>query len=197
MRYPKLRELKEAVKALILGPYTDKFPYKPHEPYERFRGRPQYHEEDCIGCAACVQVCPSGALSFSDKNEGGKARRVLTHRIDLCVFCGQCQANCPTEKGIMLTREFDLSSTQSRQELNHAIEKEMLLCDGCGEMIVPADQYKWVANKLGPLMFSNPSVFLSYLGLGENEGRSGREIKKPDRFKIICPRCRREAVLKS
>lgn len=37
MRYPKLRELKEALKALIKGPYTSKFPFKPHVPFERFR----------------------------------------------------------------------------------------------------------------------------------------------------------------
>ncbi|MFH0763175.1 MAG: 4Fe-4S binding protein, partial [Candidatus Omnitrophota bacterium] len=66
MRYPKLRELKEAITALIKGPYTARFPYEEHKPFKRFRGKPYFYEEDCIGCSACVQVCPSGALEFED-----------------------------------------------------------------------------------------------------------------------------------
>jgi len=71
MKYPKLRELKEAVRALIKGPYTSKFPYKPHVPYERFRGRPKFNTEFCIGCTACAQVCPTGAIQFKDVSENG------------------------------------------------------------------------------------------------------------------------------
>ena len=41
MKKPKLRELKEAVTALIRGPYTDKFPKTPAVIPERFRGKPK------------------------------------------------------------------------------------------------------------------------------------------------------------
>lgn len=205
MKYPKLRELKEAIKALIKGPYTSKFPFKPHEPFERFRGRPQYHEESCMGCGACTQVCPSGAVSYRDEFKDGRAVRVLAYAADLCIFCGQCEANCPTQKGIVLTREFDLSMTQTRRDMDHQIEKEFLLCADCGEMIVPRDQYLWVSDKLGPLMFSNPSVFLTYLNklslapqtarARKPEGQQG--LRRSDRFSVLCPKCRRETVLKS
>ena len=67
MRYPKLRELREAIKALIKGPYTSRFPFKPHTPFERFRGRPYLHEEDCTGCTACVQVCPTAPWNLLTK----------------------------------------------------------------------------------------------------------------------------------
>ena len=41
MRLPKIRELKEAITALIKGPCTSKFPYAPHEPAKRVRGKPE------------------------------------------------------------------------------------------------------------------------------------------------------------
>jgi len=102
MRYPKLRELKEAISSLVGKPYTTRFPYQPHKPYERFRGRPEFHVEDCIGCTACLQVCPTGAITFKDEVKKGKAKRILDVRWDVCVYCGQCQANCLTGKGIIL-----------------------------------------------------------------------------------------------
>jgi len=43
-------------------------------------------KEDCIGCAACVDVCPFGAISMED----GKA--VIT---DGCTVCGACVDTCP------------------------------------------------------------------------------------------------------
>ncbi len=203
MRYPKLRELREAIKALIKGPYTSRYPFQPHEPYERFRGRPYFHEEDCIGCTACFQVCPARAIEYEDQILNGKARRKLILRWDICIFCGQCQANCPTSKGIMLSREFALAVTENREALKQEIEKELLVCGCCGEPIVPVEQYDWVAKKLGPLLFSHSSLMLFYLrkaGLALREKFSPKkdgEFQRSDRVKILCPRCRREAVLKS
>jgi len=199
MKYPKLRELREAIKALIKGPYTSRFPYQPHKPYERFRGRPEFHEEDCVGCGACFQVCPAGAIEMQDV----RGKRILTVNWDMCIFCGQCQANCITEKGIILSNEFDLATTGKRSELKQAIEKELVVCDCCGENIAPSDQILWVAKKLGPLCFSNPSLILFYLrvlSLASKEKFSPKEeleFGRSERIKILCPRCRREAVIKS
>lgn len=193
------RILKEAVKALIKGPYTTKFPYQPHKPFETFRGKPEFVEEDCVGCTACVQVCPTAALSFSDD----KTKRSLLYRMDLCIFCGQCQANCLTEKGIKLTQEFDLATTGKREDLKQEIEKELLLCEKCGQIIAPKEQILWVAKKIGPLLFSNASLMLFYLrnlnfALKEKFSPSEeQEFIRSDRIKILCPRCRREVVLKS
>jgi len=203
MKYPKLRELKEAIKALIKGPYTSRFPYQPHTPYERFRGRPYFHEEDCVGCTACAQVCPAGAIDVEDIVKNGLAKRVLTVHWDICIFCGQCQANCLTEKGIILSQEFDFATTEQREDLKQTIEKELIVCDCCQELIVPYDQYAWISKRLGPLMFSNSSLALFYLrmlnlALKEKPAPNKEsEFQRPDRIKVLCPRCRREAVLKS
>jgi formate hydrogenlyase subunit 6/NADH:ubiquinone oxidoreductase subunit I len=116
MKYPKLRELKEAIKALVKGPFTTRFPFEPHEPPEGFRGAPKFYEKDCTGCTACANVCPPGAITFEDKIEHGKSVRAFTLRYDICIYCGQCQANCLTGKGIMLSKEFDLATTGKRTD---------------------------------------------------------------------------------
>lgn len=202
MRYPKLRELKEAIKALIKGPYTSHFPHRPHIPYERFRGKPQFDRDNCIGCGACVNICPSKALSFEDKIKNNIAKRVFTHHLDMCIFCGQCQMNCPTEKGLILSQEFDLATTEGREELRQQIEKDLVLCEGCNEIIAPYDQILWVAKKLGPLIFSNTSLMLFYLSqlnlaFEEEISPKKEEFLRSDRIKILCPKCRREVVIKS
>ncbi|MBU0549219.1 MAG: 4Fe-4S dicluster domain-containing protein [Candidatus Omnitrophica bacterium] len=198
MRYPKIRELIEAIKALVKGPYTSKFPKQPHQPFERFRGKPEFHEKDCVGCGACVNVCPSGALSMRDVDN----RRLLEIRWDICIFCGQCQANCLTEKGIMLSHEFDLAITGNRESLKQEIGKDLVVCQDCGEAIAPYEQIIWIAKKLGPLTFSNPSLMLFYLksqklSSAVSEAKQEEEFLRADRIKILCPRCRREAVIKS
>jgi hydrogenase-4 component H len=203
MKYPKLRELKEAIRALLKGPYTSRFPFQPHQPYERFRGRPYFHQEECIGCTACFQVCPSGAIEFKDELIHGRARRRLVVHWDICIFCGNCQANCPTAKGIILSQEFDFATTDGREALKQEIEKELLSCESCGELIVPLDQYAWVARRLGPLCFSNLSLVVfsgRQLDLAAKDKSSLKEemdFLRSDRSKLLCPRCRRQAVLKS
>ena len=41
----------------------------------------------CVGCAACVGVCPVSAIAVED----GKAHVDA----DTCVECGACVATCP------------------------------------------------------------------------------------------------------
>ena len=68
MKKPKLRELKEAITALVKGPYTSKFPKVAPTVPEHFRGTPTYVPDECVGCGSCGQVCPAGAITFGDLN---------------------------------------------------------------------------------------------------------------------------------
>ena len=103
VKKPKIREVWEAVKALILGPYTLPFPKKPSVPFPKFRGKPEFCKEDCVGCGACAEVCPAKAIEIVDvQASGSRGKRKLTLHHDICQFCGQCQANCITEKGVKL-----------------------------------------------------------------------------------------------
>ena len=190
MRAPKLRELKEAITALIRGPYTAKFPAEPTPLPETFRGRPRFDEEECVGCGACSNVCPAAALEMED-DVAAKTRRLVI-RLDRCIFCGQCVANCLTEKGVKQTNEYDLSTTD-RSTLRETVEKALLVCEGCGAVIGAEDHVRWVARKLGPLAFSNPTLLLAAMqdqGLADREPPAGGELIRGDRLRILCPKCR-------
>lgn len=198
MRYPKLRELKEAVIALIKGPYTSPFPRVPHKPYPKFRGKPEYFEKDCVGCLACEEVCPANVIEHEDIIDKEKAVRRLTLHLDICQFCGNCQANCITEKGIRLTNEFELS-TFDRKDAVSRVEKELVLCQHCGEIIACKDHLIWVAEKIGPLAFSNPTVFLSKLktlGIADEDLGTAilEDLTRGDRIRLTCAKCRRKAT---
>ncbi|RLC33866.1 MAG: 4Fe-4S ferredoxin, partial [Candidatus Nealsonbacteria bacterium] len=157
MRYPKLRELREAIKALIQGPYTTRFPVAPHKPYKRFRGRPTPDDEWCVGCGACVEVCPAKAIELID-NPDARERKIIWH-YDRCIFCGQCEANCLTEKGVKLSNEYDLAALD-RKSLVSEQKKELVLCECCGEIIGTREHLLWLVRKLGPLAYGNVALLL-------------------------------------
>ncbi|MEW5818307.1 MAG: 4Fe-4S binding protein [Spirochaetota bacterium] len=196
MTKPKLRELGEAVKAIVKGPYTIKFPKKPSVPYPAFRGKPEYNETECVGCGACFQVCPAKAIEQVDTVSTKK--RKFTLHLDNCIFCGQCELNCITEKGIKLTQEYDLATTR-RVELVEEVEKNLLFCELCGEVIGTYEHVRWLAKRLGPSAYTNPTVMLvSLKELDLAEETSSPDVKtpiRPDRIKILCPRCRKATTL--
>ena len=43
----------------------------------------------CIGCGACVNVCPTGAIEVSGD--------VAVVKVDICVDCGSCANVCTAE----------------------------------------------------------------------------------------------------
>lgn len=200
MKYPKLRELKEAIKALIKGPYTSEFPVKPHKPHPNFRGQPKYNQDKCVGCLACVEVCPVNALDYKDSTEGDIPKRTLIHYTDTCIFCGQCEAACiANHEGIKLSNEWDLSFFDRKNESFETIEKELQLCEMCGKVIACKDHLKWISEKLGELTYSNPTLYLSRLkSLGiadENLISALKDRGRSDRVKILCAQCRRKTTL--
>lgn len=201
MRKPKLRELREAIKAVFKGPYTAKFPKEPTPLPEAFRGRPKYDSDECVGCGACKEVCPANVIVMEDIL-GEKPVRKFTLGLDACIFCGQCQANCITQKGITLTNEYELSCLK-RDDLKETVEKELLLCEGCGEVIGAKDHLIWLVKKLGPSAFSNPSLILTGFGKFEivPESVPAEKIspevtpRRADYFRIFCPKCRRKNII--
>jgi hydrogenase-4 component H len=198
MRTPKVRELGEALRSLFSRPYTVRYPYEPVVPPEAFRGKPKFVEEECIGCGACAQVCPARAIDVVDVVEEGVGRRTLTIHHDHCIFCGQCHRFCTTEKGVILTNEFE-TGTYDRRQAIATVEKELVICQDCGEVIATRDQLRWVAQKLGPKAFGNMGLTLL---LSEDLGLVSPAVRDPqrphdrgDNVSILCPRCRREVIL--
>ncbi len=196
MRAPKLRELGEAIRAVVTGPYTISFPKRPSEPFEAFRGKPEYDEKECVGCGACKEVCPAKAIELID--DRAARRRTLCLHLDNCIFCGQCELSCITEKGISLTKKYDLA-TLNRDELRETVEKTLLLCELCGAVIGTEDHVRWLARRLGPSAYTNPTVMLvsqRELGLVDDAPSPSPETPlRADRIKILCPGCRRATTL--
>ncbi len=199
MYLPKIRELKEALTAVLKGPYTHPFPKEPTPVPENLRAAPRYNQDYCIGCGGCAEVCPARAISVEEFIRDGKMYRQLTCNYGNCIFCGECQLHCTTERGIELTTEYELSYFDSSEALE-SIEHELVCCEICGAVIAPRAQLRYLYKKLGTLAFSNPTVYLSQAQdlklLDEIHSRDNRPIGHYDMVRITCPECRRNILLK-
>src|SRR4030042_80902 len=103
----QFRILKVALASLFGRPYTNPFPKGGYTPNQRYRGRPRYNENECIGCGGCAEVVPSNAIDLVDDTAADAPHRTLIHHLDTCIQCGQCERYCTSEKGIKLTNEWD------------------------------------------------------------------------------------------
>ena len=199
MKYPKLRELREAIYSLVTPAYTSKFPVVPHTPAENYRGKPVVDDEHCVGCETCANVCPSGVITFRDDRE--RNIRITERDYGLCIFCGQCQEHCITEKGVKLSDEIYEMSVFDRRGLVEKQEKELLVCEGCNVVITTKDHLRFLHRKLGPRAFSsvlNLNVLNETLRLAPEEDTRVEikdELKRKDQFNVICPNCLRKVLI--
>src|SRR5689334_10118290 len=93
---------------------------------DRFRGRPTIDVAKCPdGCVACVESCPTGAISLTD-----------LARIDLgrCLFCTDCVDACPdgavsysSDHRLAVRSRHDLTIDQKNQMLKLATALESKL----------------------------------------------------------------------
>jgi len=198
LRWPKLRELKEAVTAVFSPRFTTRFPAEPCVVPERYRGKPEFDLDTCIGCGACVNVCPTNALTQVDDLEANPPVRRITQQTDACIFCGNCQENCTTETGIKLSNEWDLAN-MDRSTMTETHEFELQMCEKCGAVVGTKKHLLWLYEKLGPLAYTNPSLLLAQssqliekLPRLQQEPKPQRPIQPNDFMKILCPKCKCE-----
>ena len=197
MRLPKLRELKEAVTAVFSPRFTTRFPDEPCVVPERYRGKPEFDLDSCIGCGACVNVCPTNALTQIDDTKANPPTRRITQQADACIFCGNCQDNCTTETGIKLSNKWDLAN-MNRASMTETYEFELQMCEKCGEIIGTKKHLIWSYEKLGPLAYTNPSLLiaksreLSTTKPQDIQPQPDRTVQASDFMRILCPKCKCE-----
>ena len=92
-------------------------------------------KETCVGCAACVENCPTSTLDFSDKD----ALRVFRYSHYQCICCGSCVNVCP-ENAATLSHEISIKHLLRMHSKDVIRDVELARCDRCGVTIAPEPQ---------------------------------------------------------
>lgn len=109
------------------GRVTLKYPYEEAFISEGLRGKPEINFNTCIGCGACVNSCPSNALTMEDI----KDVRTIRLFFGLCICCGTCEEICPVD-AIRMLEEFEFASLR-KEDLEEEFKFHMVECKSCGK----------------------------------------------------------------
>ncbi len=86
-------------KTLKTGTVTVNYPADPAEISQHFRGRPNFDFEKWKDARPAAEVCPTGAISLTDKGDS----RTVTVDYGLCIFCGLC-AEASSDLAVRITQ---------------------------------------------------------------------------------------------
>ena len=141
----KWKAISEGFRALFKGPYTVRYPFEPSPPPETFRGAPKRDREKCTACGACLQNCPTGAISILDL---GKDVAVDVW-YGKCIFCGRCTEVCP-EEAVKMSLEYSLC-TYNKDEVREQIAIPAYRCQICGRLITSERHVDVIKDRLKTL----------------------------------------------
>jgi len=86
---------------------------------------------DCSFCGACIRICPTEALSFTEQDDA----LALAYRPELCIDCGICTAGC-MDKGLQWGDYLTVSAFQKTPVLLASAKKQT--CTHCNHVF-----YRW------------------------------------------------------
>ncbi len=102
-------------KVIKTGTAPSSYPLEPIAVDKNFRGKPEQNPQQCIGCAACVNACPSNALTVETDLATGEL--AWEFNLGRCIFCGRCEEVCPTA-AIKLSQEYELAVWKKKTSCN-------------------------------------------------------------------------------
>lgn len=113
-----------ALKNLFASPATLDYPNTKSPQNSQTRGLIEYEVTKCIGCLKCEEVCPPGAIQFTQNLENFE----YTYHYNpyLCIYCAECVRACPDSAGA-LTQSNERSLPETDPAMNDrwfAIEQE-------------------------------------------------------------------------
>lgn len=160
-------------KAIRVGVATQSYPYQPAVMDPNFRGKPEHNSQQCIGCAACINACPSNALSAETDLAAGR----LQWRFNLgrCIFCARCEEVCPTA-AITLSSQYELAVWQ-KADLQQQASFPLCYCRECSRPFAVQKEIDYVV------------ALLQHQGVSDVQSRRAQ-------FET-CPECRRQQCLAS
>ncbi len=88
-----IKSMINALKSLFSRPATINYPFEQSPKNKEARGLIVYEVEKCIYCLRCEEVCPPGAILFTQNRENFE----FTYHYNpyLCIYCGECVRACP------------------------------------------------------------------------------------------------------
>ena len=120
-------KIKEAILCLKAGRVTLSYPINPRPVPARFRGRPVFDPNKCIGCAGCANNCPAREILIKDTCQEIRVVKYIGRR---CTYCGRCADLCP-EKAITMSPEYE-NASENAHDIEQNLEIWMSTCQPCG-----------------------------------------------------------------
>lgn len=126
---------KVALRNILKGPATIKYPFGDSPAPEKLRGKIKHNPDICMACHMCEHVCAGGAIKIQESEDRKGLDFIVWH--NTCAFCGLCEHYCPTG-AIHLTNDYHTAHLQ-KDKFNF-VERSFIKyqsCSCCGKPFIP------------------------------------------------------------